>query len=243
MSRAAQFSEANTVLFDLDNTLFDHNNSLIQGLSAVKIRFPSYFSRFDLNHIRSAYNHALEEAYQKYLKGDITYDLKDILKVRIFFKSLGLPEPDDIGVHAFRQAYDTAYMSSRRATSGTIEALTYLKDQGYTLGILTNGQKHEQTAKADAIGIGRLVDEVLTSEELGSAKPSPTIYEKMLEHLRRRPYEVVMVGDSIESDIKGALKVGIIPVLYDPKESHKQIFVDQQLVWVINKMTQLLKHL
>jgi len=57
------------------------------------------------------------------------------------------------------------------------------------------------------------IDAVVTSAEVGVAKPAPGIFERALELARAQPGEVTHVGDSLENDVAGARAVGIRPVL------------------------------
>ena len=56
---------------------------------------------------------------------------------------------------------------------------------------------------------------MLTSHVHGKTKPHRTIFRAMLERLAVEPAEAVMVGDTIEDDVEGALAVGMRAVLLD----------------------------
>jgi HAD superfamily hydrolase (TIGR01549 family) len=62
-------------------------------------------------------------------------------------------------------------------------------------------------------GLLEHVDAVVTSAEVGVAKPGRAIFEHALELAGARPAEAVHVGDSLENDVAGALAAGIRPVL------------------------------
>ncbi|MEA2419420.1 MAG: putative hydrolase of the superfamily [Thermoleophilaceae bacterium] len=65
----------------------------------------------------------------------------------------------------------------------------------------------------DAAGLLEHVDAVVTSAEVGVAKPGRTIFERALELAGAGPGEAVHVGDSLENDVAGARAAGIHPVL------------------------------
>jgi HAD superfamily hydrolase (TIGR01549 family) len=77
------------------------------------------------------------------------------------------------------------------------------------IGIVTNGPTEVQRAKLELLGIGRLVDFVLISEEFGLAKPDPAIFHEALRLAGVGPEEAIFVGDSIEFDMAGAQAAGI----------------------------------
>ena len=76
-------------------------------------------------------------------------------------------------------------------------------------GVVTNGPTEVQRAKLELLGIDRLVDFVLVSEEFGVAKPDPEIFREALRLAGVRPQEAIFVGDSAEFDIAGAHAAGI----------------------------------
>ena len=77
------------------------------------------------------------------------------------------------------------------------------------IGIVTNGPTEVQLAKLELLGIDRLVDFVLVSEEFGVAKPEPEIFREALRLAGVEPEEAVFVGDSAEFDMAGARAAGI----------------------------------
>ena len=77
------------------------------------------------------------------------------------------------------------------------------------IGIVTNGPTEVQRAKLQLLGIDRLVDFVLVSEEFGAAKPEPEIFREALRLAGVMPEEAVFVGDSAEFDMAGAQAAGI----------------------------------
>ena len=77
------------------------------------------------------------------------------------------------------------------------------------IGIVTNGPTEVQHAKLELLGIDRLVDFVLVSEEFGVAKPDPAIFHEALRLAGVRPQEAVFVGDSVEFDMAGAQAASI----------------------------------
>ncbi|MBR7189480.1 MAG: HAD-IA family hydrolase, partial [Oscillospiraceae bacterium] len=83
---------------------------------------------------------------------------------------------------------------------------------------VSNGTIAAQTKKLDRSGLGALMDGVFLSEELGAEKPSRTFFEKVFAAIRPGdPSEVLIVGDSLTSDILGGMNAGIRTCWYDPE--------------------------
>src|SRR4051794_13062116 len=82
-------------------------------------------------------------------------------------------------------------------------------EAAHPIGIVTNGPAEVQHAKLELLGIDRLVDFVLVSEEFGVAKPDPQIFREALRLAGVAADNAVFVGDSAEFDIAGAQAAGI----------------------------------
>ena len=91
----------------------------------------------------------------------------------------------------------------------TMEILQYLTGKGYRLHLITNGFEETQHSKLQYAGIGSYFGEVITSEGSGSLKPHKEIFDYALRITGAAPAESIMLGDSVEVDIQGAMGAGI----------------------------------
>ncbi|HXB66437.1 MAG TPA: HAD-IA family hydrolase [Solirubrobacteraceae bacterium] len=91
-------------------------------------------------------------------------------------------------------------------------ALARLRARGQALVVVSNWDASLPTVLHEA-GLGELVDGVVTSAEVGHAKPARAIFDAALGLAGSSPARTVHVGDSIEHDVCGALAAGIKPVL------------------------------
>jgi putative hydrolase of the HAD superfamily len=93
-----------------------------------------------------------------------------------------------------------------------IPTLAALRDRGLKLGLLSNSARDLD----EFVGHhGLTVDAVLTSRAHGKTKPHEAIFRRMLELLDVAANEAVMVGDTVEDDVEGALAIGMVAVLVD----------------------------
>ena len=93
-----------------------------------------------------------------------------------------------------------------------IPTLDALRERGLKLGLLSNSARDLD----EFVGHhGLTVDAVLTSRAHGKTKPHEAIFRRMLELLDVAVDEAVMVGDTVEDDVEGALAVGMVAVLVD----------------------------
>ncbi len=95
--------------------------------------------------------------------------------------------------------------------SGALEVLTTIRSH-FRIGIISNtvgsGDK-ELTAVLERAGLLLLIDSLVTSRDFGVAKPDPGIYVEGARRLGVPLPETCMVGDRLDTDIVGALRVGI----------------------------------
>lgn len=98
-----------------------------------------------------------------------------------------------------------------------LPVLAELRGRGLKLGLLSNTERDLDVFVAHH---GLDVDAVLTSRSHGKTKPHETIFLRMLELLGVAPEEALMVGDTIEDDIEGALAVGMRAVLVDREQRY-----------------------
>ena len=95
-----------------------------------------------------------------------------------------------------------------------LPAVERLRGLGLTLGLISNMDRGGQELAHD-LGLDGHMDVVVTSKEVGSGKPHPAIFLAALERAGATPQQAAHVGDQYESDVEGARRVGIRPVLMD----------------------------
>lgn len=117
------------------------------------------------------------------------------------------------------------------------EGLCALREKGYVLGIVTNGDVRMQNKKLDVCGLRALFDTVVISGEEGVAKPDPEIFRRAAARLGVAPADCMFVGDHPEKDIDGARAVGMAPVFM-----HKSgLYAPPDGVRVIDSMDELIE--
>jgi putative hydrolase of the HAD superfamily len=92
--------------------------------------------------------------------------------------------------------------------------LATLREAGLRLAVVSNWDCSLERVLSQ-VGLGAALDTVVVSAQAGMAKPDPAIFTLALERLRRRPGEALFVGDSLETDVAGASRAGLRPILID----------------------------
>ena len=86
---------------------------------------------------------------------------------------------------------------------------------GYPLALVTNGASCLQREKLAASGLADRFDIVVAGGDVGAAKPDPAIFRRALDALGAAPADAIMVGNSLEHDIEGAVALGMRAVWVD----------------------------
>ncbi len=97
---------------------------------------------------------------------------------------------------------------------GMKEVLVYLKEQGFKLALVADTRPGTYVNVLNQHGIFELFDAFAISEELGTAKPDPRMFQKVLEELQVFPEEAVMCGNNLARDIAGANALGMTTVWF-----------------------------
>ncbi len=108
------------------------------------------------------------------------------------------------------------------AAQGALEAVSELRRRGFRLGVVSNAEGTVARNLDDA-GFSGAFDTVVDSHLVGVLKPDPGIFRIALERMSLKADRAVFVGDMPEIDVKGAKAAGIVPILLDRHDLHRQV--------------------
>lgn len=198
--------EIRAVLFDLDNTLFDHLRSARDGLATFVRNFG-----VELTPELSNSWFAIEQAnYDRFLSGELNFQEQRRERLRQFLplighqRSIGATELDEMFA-VYLQGYENAWT----AFPDAVPTLQSLRGFGMTVGVVTNGNHEQQAMKISRIGLEPLLDLFFSSEQMGHAKPEGSAFILPCESLQISPSQVLYVGDNYRVDIEGARGAGL----------------------------------
>ncbi len=203
------------LFFDLDHTLWDFETNAHETLEQLFTEYDLARHRlFTFAEFSARYrdvNHALWRLYQS---NKVTQkQLRDVRFVRTLTR-LGVAEAD---VPTDMSARFTDILPHKAAVfPHTHEVLSYLKDKGYRLHLITNGFEDMQHLKLKSSDLTRYFEEVITSEHSGHLKPDPRMFAHALARTGATAAESLMVGDNLECDVLGAYNSGIDQVYFNP---------------------------
>ncbi len=203
------------VLFDLDDTLFDHQYARRAALRWLQGRFPS-LARASLHDLEIEHERLLVADYGRTLDGTITPLEARTARTSRLCALYG--EPVSLAdAQAAAVTYEETYRRNRQAVLGAFEVVDRLRLH-LAVAIVTNGNVAAQREKLELCGLTRLFGVVVVSEELGVRKPDPRIFQVALERLGVAAEAAVYVGDSWPTDVMGALGAGLRAVWFNRYE-------------------------
>ncbi len=196
------------VLFDADNTLFDFDLAEDTALRQVLTERgyptdPATLERY------LSINRAL---WARLDKGEVTQDFLVVERFAAFVRAMGGSD-DPV---QFNRDY-LNYLAQGAFLLPGAEALCRALAPHCTLAIITNGVARAQRGRFARSPLADLIPHLFISEELGAAKPSPVFFEGVLRRLGNPPRErVLVVGDNLATDIRGALDCGLPAAWFNP---------------------------
>ena len=103
-----------------------------------------------------------------------------------------------------------------------LSTLETLKEQRFTLGLLTN-LAQDMSPLCHKLGLESYLDFVVTSQQVGADKPEPPIFLAALDRAKVEASQAVHVGDQYKLDVIGARRVGINPILIDRYDLYPEV--------------------
>jgi HAD superfamily hydrolase (TIGR01549 family) len=197
-------TDIKVVLFDLDETLFDHVNSCQYALRAVHATYGS-LRRYPFAEIDRDLAVQLESLWGSVLNGSITIEARVAESFRRLADQYSIADFDHTGAAV---CYRETYLQARQPLPGAIRLMEILKPT-VKIGVVTNHIAGEQQSKLNACKLDSFVDFLVASGELGIHKPDQRIFEHALNLAGCTPQQAVMVGDSWSHDVLGASALGI----------------------------------
>lgn len=192
------------VLFDLDDTLVDHQQASRAAIAGVRERFKALQVREVDDLVRE--NQRILDA----MHHDVAVGKRDVADARIerYRRLFAFAGAGAERAGAAAELHRRLYQGERRCIEGALELVEHLHTR-LRVAVVTNNTIAEQREKLVTFGFAPFVDALVTSEEIGVAKPDARIFRAALDRLACEPHEAVMIGDAWVQDVLGATGAGI----------------------------------
>ena len=201
------------ILIDIDNTLLDFS-------AYVKHAMRDGFETFGLGEYSEekfqVFQRINDGLWREIEEGTLTFDELQRIRWNRIFEALGISF-DGVEFEIYFRKY---LFNSAIPMEGAMEMLEYLNGR-YLLCVASNGPYEQQLNRLKVGGMYSYFAEYFISGKIGASKPSKEFFTHCLEVLNRRgkilPSEILMIGDSLTSDVAGAIDSGMKTCFYDLK--------------------------
>ncbi len=206
-----------TVIFDIDNTLYDYTAGNKVAMEQIYA-----YTRSSFRLSREETDKALAQVMQQVTDrlGPVAATHNRLIRYQEFLEMYHLP----IIPHAMTMArlyWDTLIQSSV-PMPGLIPLMQALHHKGVRIGIGTNMTAMIQYAKIHHLGLDPYIDYMLTSEQSPVEKPDPRFFALCLQAGGFKPEEAIFIGDDLRNDVYGAQAAGLYGLWYAPSADTKK---------------------
>jgi len=215
------------IFFDLDHTIWDFDKNAeetlhelygIYGLKELGLHSADLFIE--------TYTRNNHQLWAEYHTGRITKNQLREARFKKTFLDLGMrPEILPAG---FEDDYVRLCPTKTNLFPDAHETLQYLQSK-YTLHLISNGFSESQGTKINKTNIGRYFQHVIISDVIGVNKPDKAIFEHALSLAQTTKDKSLMIGDSLEADVYGALNFGMDAIYFNPAGLDKPVDVPVQI--------------
>jgi len=145
--------------------------------------------------------------WKLYREEKITKEFLRYHRLKSAFDELSFEISDEI-INGLAEDYIKYLPANHHLMPNAIKVLDYLVNR-YNLYIITNGFKNIQNHKIESSNIKKYFKKIYDSESIGVKKPNPIVFNYALSDSNSVKTESLMIGDSLEADIEGALNIGM----------------------------------
>ena len=197
------------ILFDADETLFDFKMAEKQAfLRALE----EYKLDVDKEESLKLYSQINKHIWEEFERGEITADRLRVERFERFSKKIKI----DFDAVSFSKAYAKFLGEGAYLFDDSVEVIDYLSKK-YKLALVTNGLKDVQKSRISKTPLKDYFQELIISDEIKISKPDPRIFDYALDKLDHMDKsKVLMIGDSLTSDMQGGINAGIDTCWYNP---------------------------
>ena len=214
-----------TILWDVDGTLLDFAAA---EKAAIRNLFEEYHLGECTDEMLLRYSRINKTYWERLERGEITKAEVLVGRFQEFFEAEGI---DSAIALEFNQKYQIFLGDTIVYRDNSFQIVKSLQGKVRQY-VVSNGTVSAQTKKLNRSGLGALMDGVFLSEQIGVEKPNLEFFDKVFDiigDIDRN--QIMIVGDSLTSDICGGNRAGIITCWYNPEKAEKieNVHVDYEI--------------
>lgn len=221
------------IFFDLDHTLWDFDKNAEETLQELYSTYQlADLGLHSCDIFIETYTKNNHQLWADYHLGKITKEALRETRFKKTFLDLGVDEA--FIPLQFEDDYVNICPTKSNLFPHTHETLTYLK-QKYSLHLISNGFKESTEYKVKNTQLTPYFENVIISEVIGVNKPDKAIFEYALSKANANVNTSLMIGDSLEADVRGALNFGMDAIYFNPHFAE----VPEDVNWHIHHLEEL----
>ena len=222
------------ILWDIDATLLDF---LAAEKEAIRTCFEKFHLGFCTDEMIGRYSKINKSYWEKLERGELSKEEILVNRFRDFFASEGI-KTDCAG--DFNAHYQLALGDTVCFKDQGYELVEKLKGK-YRQFAVTNGTFVAQSRKLKKSGLGELLEEAFISDLIGYEKPNQEFFDYVMERIGSyKKEEIMIIGDSLSSDMQGGNNAGIVCCWYNPnhQENTKNVRIDYEIdnLWQLEEI-------
>ena len=201
------------IFFDLDHTLWDFDKNSILAFDKI---FQKDYPTINIDEFIEHYVPINQACWKLFQVDAISHEELRYRRLKDSFDAISY-EISDAQIDQISEEYIHFLPDFNHLFEDAIAVLAYLKER-YELHIITNGFAEVQFRKIANSNLEPYFKTITNSEMVGAKKPNPIIFQHALEKAKATKTESIMIGDSMEADVIGALDFGMKAIFFNPNQ-------------------------
>jgi len=198
-------------LFDADGTLFDYD---LAEKTALKNTFENFNFEFKYFYL-DEYHKINDFLWKEYERGNIKQDDLKVKRFYLLFEKINMT----LTPGSFSRKY-LVNLSKGNFLLPDAEEIVNVLRINYKLAIITNGLKEVQRPRFESSTIKNSFEKIIISDEINAAKPDGKYFDVVFNEINNPgKKEVLVIGDSLTSDIKGGINYGLDTCWFNPGQA------------------------
>jgi 2-haloacid dehalogenase len=209
------------LLFDADDTLFDYPRAEAHALKGTfeALNLPYHADYLPMYHLHNRH------VWKEFEQGQLTSVELRIKRFQMLFSEIGLAAD----LQTFSNLYLINLAGGSELFEGVADTIQVLSNQHH-LSVITNGLAEVQRPRLLNSSIHPFIEKIFISEEMGVAKPAGAFFDIVFKELGDPPKsEVLVIGDSLTSDMLGGIQYGLATCWVNPSRKTTDLPVTYQI--------------
>lgn len=201
------------ILFDLDETLLDRTQSLIQ------------FCQWQATNVF----HFNQDITQHFIQRFIELDCNGSVWKDLVYTQLKQEFKLQQSVEELLATYIKQFQNFCIANHQVNETILYLYENGYKLGLISNGKSPFQEHNFQSLKLEKYFSTVIVSEAVNLRKPDLQIFHLACQKLKLHPEQCIYIGDNEIADVRGAKNAGLTSIFYTKNDDQTSRYADKTI--------------